>query len=323
MKATFDIAAKLDLYLRKARAGSKLFTFLNTNSTPHDVSAITWQLNIRQNPSTTPVIQLLSGTGLTIATNVITAVISETQSDIPLRLYYWELYDATNKKTWIWGRCQVGNLTPIDSDEVSVTVSTEAENITISVTSGGGITEGEVEDLIAVHTSNTSNPHGVTKSQVGLGNVDNTSDADKPVSTAQAEALSYKLDTDATNLTGENSIYVLTKGDDGYIKWGYLHFTPLLPFSNVLYFDCDRHYETITGGTSTLTYLGGGRNGCSLVLRINTPTAVNFPVIAEMIPGSDNIDTTKMNIITMVFFQDYGGAGDHKILYSIKNMNAL
>jgi hypothetical protein len=29
------------------------------------------------------------------------------------------------------------------------------------------------------HLSNTSNPHSVTKSQVGLGNVDNTSDADK------------------------------------------------------------------------------------------------------------------------------------------------
>ena len=38
------------------------------------------------------------------------------------------------------------------------------------------------------HTGNTSNPHSVTKTQVGLGNVDNTSDANKPVSTAQAAA---------------------------------------------------------------------------------------------------------------------------------------
>lgn len=35
----------------------------------------------------------------------------------------------------------------------------------------------------------SSNPHGVTKAQVGLGNVNNTSDADKPVSTAQATAI--------------------------------------------------------------------------------------------------------------------------------------
>lgn len=55
------------------------------------------------------------------------------------------------------------------------------------------------------HTSNKSNPHGVTASQVGLGNVNNTSDADKPVSTAQATAIAdaKKAGTDAqTNLSG-------------------------------------------------------------------------------------------------------------------------
>ena len=39
------------------------------------------------------------------------------------------------------------------------------------------------------HLEDTSNPHSVTKAQVGLGNVDNTSDANKPVSTAQAIAI--------------------------------------------------------------------------------------------------------------------------------------
>lgn len=44
-----------------------------------------------------------------------------------------------------------------------------------------------IVDLIA-HITNKSNPHEVTKIQLGLGNVDNTADADKPVSTAtQAE----------------------------------------------------------------------------------------------------------------------------------------
>lgn len=44
------------------------------------------------------------------------------------------------------------------------------------------------------HISNKSNPHGVTKSQVGLGNVDNTSDANKPVSTATQAELDKKVD---------------------------------------------------------------------------------------------------------------------------------
>lgn len=39
------------------------------------------------------------------------------------------------------------------------------------------------------HLANKGNPHAVTASQVGLGNVNNTSDEDKPVSTAQAQAI--------------------------------------------------------------------------------------------------------------------------------------
>ena len=39
------------------------------------------------------------------------------------------------------------------------------------------------------HLANVSNPHGVTKAQIGLGNVDNTSDANKPISNATQTAL--------------------------------------------------------------------------------------------------------------------------------------
>lgn len=45
-----------------------------------------------------------------------------------------------------------------------------------------------IADFIS-HANNKSNPHGVTKAQVGLGNADNTSDVNKPVSTAQQAAI--------------------------------------------------------------------------------------------------------------------------------------
>lgn len=45
------------------------------------------------------------------------------------------------------------------------------------------------------HISNTNNPHNVTKAQVGLGNVDNTSDLNKPISTATQTALNGKQAT--------------------------------------------------------------------------------------------------------------------------------
>lgn len=51
-----------------------------------------------------------------------------------------------------------------------------------------------IETSLNSHKSDKSNPHEVTKAQVGLGNVDNTSDANKPISTATQVALDNKVD---------------------------------------------------------------------------------------------------------------------------------
>ena len=48
-----------------------------------------------------------------------------------------------------------------------------------------------ISDLIS-HIANKSNPHGITKSQIGLGNVDNTSDLSKPISQSVQSALNNK-----------------------------------------------------------------------------------------------------------------------------------
>lgn len=50
---------------------------------------------------------------------------------------------------------------------------------------------------LATHAAATNNPHNTTKAQVGLGNVDNTSDANKPVSTLTQAALNSKRDNTA------------------------------------------------------------------------------------------------------------------------------
>ena len=46
-----------------------------------------------------------------------------------------------------------------------------------------------VKDSLDVHIADKANPHQVTKAQVGLGNVDNTADIDKPVSNATKSAI--------------------------------------------------------------------------------------------------------------------------------------
>lgn len=74
------------------------------------------------------------------------------------------------------------------------------------LTNIGTLTHDQIEtaltgnsSAISSHTSNTSNPHSTTKAQVGLANVDNTSDANKPVSTATQTALDAKATKAANN----------------------------------------------------------------------------------------------------------------------------
>ena len=60
--------------------------------------------------------------------------------------------------------------------------------------------------------ANTKNPAftgtvtGVTKKHVGLGNVDNTSDAAKPVSTATQNALNLKANLASPTFTGTATV---------------------------------------------------------------------------------------------------------------------
>lgn len=64
-----------------------------------------------------------------------------------------------------------------------------------------------VQTNLKTHINNKSNPHKVTKDQVGLGNVDNTSDANKPISNATQTALNGKFsatDGNALKQTIEN-----------------------------------------------------------------------------------------------------------------------
>ena len=75
---------------------------------------------------------------------------------------------------------------------------------------------GKDEDLrneFIIHKS-TPNPHNITKDTVGLGNVDNTSDLDKPISTAVQEALTTlgnTLDTGLTTASEELRTHVRNK----------------------------------------------------------------------------------------------------------------
>ena len=75
---------------------------------------------------------------------------------------------------------------------------------------------------IDTHIANTSNPHSVTAAQVGLSNVDNTSDLNKPVSTAQQTEIDTKEDSFAKNTAFNKDFGVIAatvcQGDDSRLS---------------------------------------------------------------------------------------------------------
>lgn len=79
--------------------------------------------------------------------------------------------------------------------------------------------EATITSNLSRHTSDYENPHHVTKAQVGLDNVDNTADINKPISTATQNALNLKADANKyLPLTGGTLTGDLTSPK--YIKTG-------------------------------------------------------------------------------------------------------
>ena len=77
-----------------------------------------------------------------------------------------------------------GNITTAQNDIVNLSNHTTSINSTISG-----------------HIGNFTNPHNVTATQLNLGNVDNTSDLDKPISNLTQTALNAKLDANQKGAT--------------------------------------------------------------------------------------------------------------------------
>ena len=83
------------------------------------------------------------------------------------------------------------------------TLSTKNSNNEVVTVLINGLMQ-TIGESLAMHEARNDNPHGVTKEQVGLDNVDNTSDAEKPVSTLQQAELDKKLNNAANGGIANN-----------------------------------------------------------------------------------------------------------------------
>ena len=134
------------------------------------------------------------------------------------------------------------------------------------------------------HISNTSNPHSVTKTQVGLSNVDNTSDANKPISTATQTALNAKENTITAGTTaqyyrGDKTFQTLDKTAVG--------------LSNVA------NVDTTNAGNISSGTLSDSRLSVNVTTQGNTFNTANKLVqldASAKLPAVDGSNLTNLNI---------------------------
>jgi hypothetical protein len=159
-----------------------------------------------------------------------------------------------------------------------------------------------------------------TKSEVGLGNVDNTSDANKPVSTAQATAIGLKQDTlvsgtsiktvNSTSLLGSGNIVtgdvtltgtqtLTNKTFTGYTETEFNTATALSVANGTV------QYKTLTANTTFTNSLSNGQ-GITLMLNPSTynPTWPTTTWIGTTASTAPNMVASVYNCI--IFFQMQG-----------------
>lgn len=148
---------------------------------------------------------------------------------------------------------RTGDVTLSKSDVGLSNVDNKSEatiksDFTGSIASGntGFVTGGTVYG----HTSDTSNPHVVTKAQVGLGNVDNTSDSATPASGGTQKFTTggaYALKAELTGAIGDINDVLFAGSIDtddyelaDFIKWVHLQENPI---DGAIYTMYDRNHE--------------------------------------------------------------------------------
>ena len=128
-----------------------------------------------------------------------------------------------------------------------------------------------VQSNLNTHILDKNNPHQVTKTQVGLSNVDNTSDIDKPISTAVQSALDLMLPrSEAPTKVSD------LKNDAAYIKNNDVHGTVQIPYIyNVQRIYSVEDKDQLVGNPDGKTEIDLSSDSVSIDRRYpNTPTYI-------------------------------------------------
>ena len=111
------------------------------------------------------------------------------------------------------------------------------------------------------HDIRTDNPHTVTKLQVGLGNCDNTSDASKPVSTAQQTALDGKI---SHSLATAASDFLVASGVGVFVKKTLAEVKTILGLGTAAYTNSTAYATAAQGVTNGNSHDHNGGDGATI-----------------------------------------------------------
>lgn len=167
--ATFDKSRNLPLYARIGEAGvPKIFTFLNADRTPRDISVLNFQIPVKKRPGfNLPNLFLLSvGDGLTVVdTNKLRVEISAEQATQQQDTVFWTLYAEAEDHTWLNGflRFHNGEFDGLYEETDEIIISENGEEITIIV-SQEGISQAELDAALAINVSTQTTTTTLTPS---------------------------------------------------------------------------------------------------------------------------------------------------------------
>jgi hypothetical protein len=158
----------------------------------------------------------------------------------------------------------------------------------------------------------TGTVSGITKSMVGLGNVDNTSDANKPISTATQTALNLKFntaDTSQLNLTSRfagklnytDTSFLFTQSDTNQLNLTSRFAAKQNTLTNPV---------TGTGTTNTLPlFTGASTLGNSVIQQSSNNIGINTTPFASLTLGQGKnimLDASSNNIPRILFYETNG-----------------
>jgi hypothetical protein len=197
-------------------------------------------------------------------------------------------FSGTNTKTLTLTQYDGGTFTPTFTDLQGVT----------GVTAGTGLTGGTITTTgtVAVDFTTvaplasptfTGTVSGITKSMIGLSNVDNTSDANKPVSTATQTALNLKFniaDTSQLNLTSRFAAK-LNISDTASMLTNYLR-SGVASSTYLTQSNAASTYLPFTGGTLTGALSGTTGGFITKLTAGNIGSSIGSPVFTAGLSGT-------------------------------------